>query len=68
VRIRVDRLGLEVGQTLAYVFDFGDEWRVRLKLVDVRAVANGPATVILESRGFAPTQYGWNADELGDVA
>jgi hypothetical protein len=67
-RIGLDRLGLEVGQTVAYVFDFGDEWRVRLKLVDVRETAGAPATAILESRGAAPQQYGWGEEGLGDAA
>jgi Plasmid pRiA4b ORF-3-like protein len=66
-RVRLDRLGLEVGQTVAYVFDFGDEWRVRLKLVDVRETDGVPAMAILESRGEAPPQY-WNEEDLGDAA
>ena len=67
-RIRLDHVGLEVGQTLAYLFDFGDEWRVRLKLVDVRQTDGAPATAILESRGAAPPQYGWEEEDLGDAA
>jgi Plasmid pRiA4b ORF-3-like protein len=67
-RIRLDRLRLEVGQSLAYVFDFGDEWRVRLKLVDVRETGGAPATAILDSRGAAPPQYVWDEEGLGDVA
>jgi len=59
-RIRLDRLALEVGQTLAYVFDFGDEWRVRLKLVDVRAADGVAVPPILDSRGQPPPQYGWD--------
>jgi Plasmid pRiA4b ORF-3-like protein len=61
-------LGLEVGQTLAYLFDFGDEWRVRLKLVDILETDGAPATAILESRGAAPPQYGWDEEDLGDAA
>ncbi len=67
-RIRLDHVGLEVGQTLAYLFDFGDEWRVRLKLVDVRQMDGAPATAIVESRGAAPPQYGWEEEDLGDAA
>jgi pRiA4b ORF-3-like protein len=58
VRVRLDRLGLEAGQTIAYVFDFGDQWRVRLKLVEIRETAGVPETAILKSRGVAPPQYG----------
>jgi Plasmid pRiA4b ORF-3-like protein len=67
-RIQLDRLGLSVGQSVAYVFDFGDEWRVRLKLVDVRDAGDAPGTAVLESRGAAPPQYGWDEGDLGDVA
>ncbi len=67
-RIRLDQLRLDVGQTLAYVFDFGDEWRVRLKLVEVSAAAGAPATAILESRGAAPHQYGRDERDLDEVA
>jgi hypothetical protein len=57
-QIRLDRVGLEAGQVVAYLFDFGDEWRVRLKLVEIRETSGAPATAILESRGAAPQQYG----------
>ena len=67
-RIRLDRLGLDVGQSVAYVFDFGDEWRVRLKLIDVRDAGDAPGTALIESRGAAPPQYGWDEGDLGDVA
>jgi len=53
---RLDRLGLEPGQEIAYVFDFGDEWRVRLRLADLQAVG-GTLPRIVESRGDAPPQY-----------
>ena len=32
---RLDRLRLTKGQRIAYLFDFGDEWRVRLTLRDI---------------------------------
>lgn len=59
---------LEAGQTVAYLFDFGDEWRVRLKLVEIRETGSASATAILESRGAAPPQYGWGESDLGDAA
>lgn len=67
-RIRLDRLGLEAGQIVAYLFDFGDEWRVRLKLIEIRETGGASATTILESRGAAPPQYGWDEADLGDAA
>src|SRR2546426_2278908 len=41
-RVRLDRLGLGVRQKIAYVFDFGDEWRVRLTLVEIRPTGAQP--------------------------
>jgi hypothetical protein len=45
------------GQRIAYVFDFGDEWRVRLTLRDLVADDAGAYPRILESVGEAPPQY-----------
>jgi hypothetical protein len=67
-RVRLDRLGLQVGQKIAYVFDFGDEWRVRLSLIEIRPVGTKPCPPILESRGEAPPQYGYDDEELADTA
>ncbi|MEA2369769.1 MAG: hypothetical protein QOH12_163 [Solirubrobacteraceae bacterium] len=50
-------LDLVVGAKIAYVFDFGDEWRVELRLRE-RTVADRAAYPrILQSRGKAPPQY-----------
>ena len=57
-RVKLSRLGLDVGQAIAYVFDFGDEWRVRLKLVELRGVAAVPLQAVFDQRGEAPPQYG----------
>jgi hypothetical protein len=50
-------LDLQVGQTIAYVFDFGDEWRVQLKLREQTEPDAGPYPRILERKGTAPPQY-----------
>lgn len=55
--VRIDRLKLERDQPLAYIFDFGDEWRVELKLADVRVIDADPYPRVIESRGEAPPQY-----------
>jgi len=34
--VALDRLGLASGQEIAYLLDFGDEWRVRLRLAEIR--------------------------------
>ncbi|MFN2468958.1 MAG: plasmid pRiA4b ORF-3 family protein [Gaiellaceae bacterium] len=67
-RVRLDRLGLRTGQKIAYVFDFGDEWRVRLTLVEIRAADAEPCPPILVSRGEAPPQYVYDDDELAETA
>jgi hypothetical protein len=61
---RLDELDLKVGDKL---FDFGDEWRVRLTLAEVRPASSWPCPAILESRGEAP-QYSSDDEELEGVA
>lgn len=54
--VPLERLRLKAGQEIAYVFDSGDEWRVRLRLDDIQPGAEETA-VVLEARGKAPPQY-----------
>ncbi|MEX2644906.1 MAG: plasmid pRiA4b ORF-3 family protein [Gaiellaceae bacterium] len=54
---RLDELGLEAGQKIAYVFDFGDDWRVRLSVAGIVPADGGAYPRILASRGEAPPQY-----------
>ncbi len=54
---RLDRLRLVKGQRIAYFFDFGDEWRVRLTLRQIIADDGGTSPRLLESVGEAPPQY-----------
>ena len=56
-RVRLGDLGLEPGQKIAYVFDFGDEWRVDLTVARVDADDGGVYPRLLESTGEAPPQY-----------
>jgi hypothetical protein len=60
---RLDRLRLTKGQRIAYLFDFGDEWRVRLTLRAITAADGGDYPRLLESVGDAPPQYPDYADE-----
>ena len=53
----LDRLGLVKGQRIAYVFDFGDEWRVRLTLRQIVTDDGGGYPRIVDSVGDAPPQY-----------
>ena len=59
--IRLDRLGLAAGRRIAYVFDFGDEWRVRLRVEEVLAHDGRPSPRLLEAVGTAPPQYAHSA-------
>ena len=59
--IRLDRLALATGSRVAYVFDFGDEWRVRLRVADVVADDGLPSPRLLRAVGDAPPQYGIHA-------
>jgi hypothetical protein len=49
-------LGLEPGARIAYLFDYGDEWRVTLTLREQIDSASRTPRVI-ERRGTAPPQY-----------
>lgn len=49
---------MKKGSTLAYLFDFGDEWRLLLKVVEswpVEEEASYP--MLVEAEGAAPPQY-----------
>jgi Plasmid pRiA4b ORF-3-like protein len=54
--VAVDELRLRIGARLAYVFDYGDEWRVLLTL---RERIDGADAIprVSERRGTAPPQY-----------
>jgi len=57
-QIRLDQLGLAVGRRLAYVFDFGSEWRVRLRVREIAHDQDSASPRLLDSAGIAPPQYG----------
>ena len=54
--VPIDELRLEVGARIAYVFDYGDDWRVMLTLRE-RIDGGGPLPRVSERRGTAPPQY-----------
>jgi hypothetical protein len=55
--IALGALELEKEQRIAYVFDFGDEWRVELVVAEVREAGDGPYPEVVERAGEAPPQY-----------
>src|SRR5215218_8635419 len=50
-------LALEPGAKIAYVFDFGDEWRVRLELKRIGPADSGDYPRVTDRVGEAPPQY-----------
>jgi Plasmid pRiA4b ORF-3-like protein len=50
-------LGLDVGDKIAYVFDFASEWRVVLIVQRAVAASGRMPARVLESVGQAPPQY-----------
>jgi hypothetical protein len=53
----IAELDLAIGARIAYVFDFGDEWRVRLTLRETRPTEGRDYPRVLERIGSAPPQY-----------
>lgn len=65
-KVTVGSLDLEVGETFMYLFDYGDEWRfkVRVHAVDEDAPEDADYPLIVEEVGEPPSQYGsWDEDE-----
>ena len=60
----VASLDLRSGQEIAYLFDFGDQWRVRLKLLERRPAGREPLPAVADRVGAAPPQYVYDEDEL----
>lgn len=50
-------LDLEIGHRIAYVFDFGDEWRVALTLRERIDDDTGPSPRVVKRHGAPPPQY-----------
>jgi hypothetical protein len=55
--IPVSELDLSVGAKIAYVFDFGDEWRVRLLLGAIEESDGARYPRVVRRTGQAPPQY-----------
>lgn len=57
--VEIGDVPLRVGQTMTFLFDFGDRWEfdVALEHVDPEMAIEKP--VVLEKHGNPPKQYGW---------
>ena len=65
---RLGELGLFEDQRIAYVFDFGYEWRVALTLKEVRAGDGRAVARCVERVGTVPPQYPPGPVEAHDAA
>lgn len=64
--VAIGKLGLKPGAKVAYVFDFGDSWRVLLRLTASADVEGARCPRIVAAEGEAPPQYP-DADEDEDA-
>ncbi len=55
--VPVGELGLRKGKKIAYIFDFGDEWRLLLRVVDSWDAAGESYPMLVYAKGIAPPQY-----------
>lgn len=56
-RVAIADLGLRKGKAIAYLFDFGDEWRLLLKVVDRWKASDETYPQLVEASGTPPPQY-----------
>jgi hypothetical protein len=56
-RLEIRELHLKKGARMAYLFDFGDEWRVQLHLVDSWPAGEQSYPMLVDAEGIAPPQY-----------
>ena len=63
--VRVGDVPLAVGQTMTYLFDFGDRWEFEVTLERVDPAAKPlPGPALVDGRGDAPEQYpSWDEEE-----
>lgn len=56
--VRIGELELKEGQSMLYLFDYGDEWRFQVTLEEIRQEETKPSEpVIIEKQGESPPQY-----------
>jgi hypothetical protein len=65
-RVKLSDLGLRPDATIAYIFDFGDNWSVLLTVLAAAPADAEPYPRIVASRGEAPPQYEYEDDEEDD--
>jgi len=61
--VELGGLGLLTGATIAYIFDFGDNWSVLLTVLATAPADDGPYPRVVASHGEAPPQYEEEEDD-----
>jgi hypothetical protein len=62
-RVPLRELELRKGKKIAYLFDFGDEWRVELRVADRWPIEGETYPMLVEAEGIPPPQYPPDEDE-----
>jgi hypothetical protein len=58
--MRIGDVPLRTGQTMTFLFDFGDNWEFDVTLEQVDPDRVSEKSIVLESHGASPEQYpGW---------
>jgi hypothetical protein len=72
-RVKIEELCLKVGKQFMYLFDYGDEWRFKVKVTAINPnAADADYPKIVQSVGEAPPQYpdieeDWDEDDDEDA-
>jgi hypothetical protein len=62
--MRVGDVPLPVGQSMTYVFDFGDWWEFEVTLEEIEPAGEGADPAVVDQAGEAPEQYpSWGDEE-----
>jgi hypothetical protein len=56
-RTPLGEVGLDQGQRIAYLFDYGDNWEVEVTVAEIRDAGDASYPQVLERVGDAPPQY-----------
>ena len=56
-RTPIAELSLRKGAKLAYLFDYGDEWRLLLRVVDTWTAGDDSYPMLVDAQGIPPPQY-----------
>jgi hypothetical protein len=57
--VSIGEVPLRVGQTMTFLYDFGDRWEFDVTLEEVDPERQVRKAVVVEKHGAPPKQYGW---------